>query len=249
MENTIPTTTDEKSKPGIVLDDRTIRAIIFDMDGLMLDTEFLERASWHAAAAELGISHLMTDEGYSQAIGKNAKDAGEVFQRMFGEHLAQMQESKRACYAKVYDDYVAEHGLPIKPGLLELLDWIEAQGLAKGVASSSKYETIQQRLTAAGIIERFDMIVSGSDERVKHGKPFPDIFLLAAELLGVPADECLVFEDSPSGIRAAHAAGMLAVMIPDLASPEQIEAVKELCFRCNPYPSLEAFIPILNSLI
>ena len=110
-------------------------------------------------------------------------------------------------------------GLPIKPGLLELLDQLDAWGVPYAIASSSKRKTIQRNLGLAHLLVRFPIVVGG--EEVQHGKPAPDIFLEAARRLNAAPAECLVLEDSEAGIRGAHAAGMVAVMIPDLKPPSE----------------------------
>ena len=115
-----------------------------------------------------------------------------------------------------YKVYIAEKGIPTKTGLLDLLQWVKETRLPCAVASSSWHELVMERLTVSKLdIATFDVIIGGDE--VEHGKPAPDIFLLAAQKLNVPAQECLVLEDSDSGILAAHAAGMIPLMIPDPA--------------------------------
>lgn len=108
-------------------------------------------------------------------------------------------------------------GLPIKPGLIELLDQLDVWGMPYAIASSSKRKTIQRNLNLANLLVRFPIVVGG--EEVQHGKPAPDIFLEAARRLNTAPENCVVLEDSEAGIRGAHAAGTIAIMIPDLKPP------------------------------
>lgn len=195
-------------------DGRRYSAIIFDMDGLMLDTEMIERVVWQQATRELQCS--MDDADFALLVGRMERDVKGILANLW---------SQRGEYPHLFDDilnlkkqyfqtYIAEKGIPTKQGLLELLSWVKETKLPCAIASSSRHELVMERLTVAKLdTATFDVIIGGDE--VKHGKPAPDIFLLAAQRLNVPPQECLVLEDSDSGIRAAHAAGMIPLMIPD----------------------------------
>ena len=120
--------------------------------------------------------------------------------------------------------------MPEKPGLHEILDNFAGKGIKMAVASSSDREQVENNLALTGIRHYFQAVVNGAE--VEKGKPNPDIFLLAADRLGLPPESCYVFEDSLSGIRAGHAAGCLPVMIPDLVQPP--EEIRSLCFAVYP---------------
>jgi HAD superfamily hydrolase (TIGR01509 family) len=197
-----------------------ISAVIFDMDGLMFDTEKIAQMAWKRAASELGYD--FSDDVFFGVIGHNLPDVERFTHQVFGEDFPfQEAYQRKQAYVKAI---IEQEGIPLKPGLLELLDWMDSKEdspkrLRKAIASSSTQEIIRRNLKLAGLeADRFDVLVGGNE--VQHGKPAADIFLLANRKLNVAAENCLVLEDSNAGIRAAHTAGMVAVMVPDLIPPD-----------------------------
>lgn len=188
-------------------------ALIFDMDGLLLDTEGVYKRSWTVAAAALGGD--LTDEIYLELIGITVADAEQVLARRFGEKfpLNDFRESAR----RGYEAIVSKEGIPLKPGVVELLDWACAAGMPCGVGTSTAAAEARERLAHHGLLDRFAALVGGDE--VARGKPHPDIFLRVAELLDVPPARALVFEDAHSGVRAAVAGGIPVVLVPDLLPP------------------------------
>ncbi|MGC9399955.1 MAG: HAD family hydrolase [Anaerolineae bacterium] len=215
-----------------------IQAVIFDMDGLMLDTERIARIAWRRAAADWG--RTLSDELFAAITGLNATDANAVLQEAFGPTFPVTAARRRR--QRYYEAYIAEHGIELKPGLLPLLEEIEARQLPHAVASSTPRAGVLYKLTLAGLVERFEILVGGDE--VAQGKPAPDIFLEAAARLDVGPRHCLVLEDSEAGIRAAHAAGMLPVMVPDVKEPAP--EIAALAYAV--LPALEAAIPLLRRL-
>jgi HAD superfamily hydrolase (TIGR01509 family) len=190
-----------------------ITAILFDMDGLMIDTERMAQRAWQQAGAEFGFT--LPDALYLQAVGRTAKATEALFRAGLGADFP-----FEAVYArKQHYLYTAidEEGIPTKKGLMELLDLVDQQGLVKAVATSTARVLAIKKLTAARLLHRFATMVCGDE--VVQGKPAPDIFLAAAAKLGTAPANCLVLEDSSAGIQAAHAAGMRAVWVPDLIQP------------------------------
>ncbi len=193
----------------------TPAAIIFDMDGLMLDTERIAHRAWQQALSDWG--YPLPFEVYLNVIGRNSASARQVFREAFGAEIP--IEEIIARKQQYVDEVILRDGIALRPGLLELLDWLDTQSWPRAVGSSTAYRYVELRLRLAGIAGRFP-IFAGGDE-VAQGKPAPDIFLLAAERLGVEPTRCFVLEDSDAGIQAAHTAGMLPLMVPDMKPPSE----------------------------
>lgn len=199
-----------------------IRGVLFDMDGLVIDTEKLYSRFWMEAAHALG--YPMTRE---QALGMRSlsKPAGQAqLERYFGSGVS--YEAMRAERIVRMEAYIAEHGLEPKPGIHELLDHLNANGIAAAITTSSPMDRIHRYLGPLGLASRFDKLCSGYD--VPKGKPEPDIYLHGAAALGLRPEECLALEDSPAGILSAYRAGCHPVMIPDQDQPT--EETKKLLF-------------------
>jgi HAD superfamily hydrolase (TIGR01509 family) len=190
-----------------------LSAVIFDMDGLMVDSEPVARIGWQRALAEHG--RALAEDVFLQLLGRTTEGTRAILVQAYGAGLPfeSMLQHKR----QYVQDEIARHGVAIKPGLPELLAWLEARRTAKAVASSARREDVMHKLTRTGLAGRFEAIVTG--DQVTNGKPAPDIFLEAARQLGAPARECAVLEDSDAGIQAAQAAGMLPLMVPDIKPP------------------------------
>lgn len=205
---------------------RPIRGILFDMDGLVLDTEKLFCRFWTEAAQFYGFP--MT---WEQALGMRALGgpAGEAkLQSYFGPTANYMQI--RAKRIELMNAFIAEHGVEPKPGIYDLLDHLDTHHIAAAITSSSPVPRIEQYLKPLGLYHRFAKICSGHD--VPKGKPAPDIYLHGAAQLGLPPESCLALEDAPAGILSAHRAGCLPVMIPDLDQPNE-EARKLLYAKAD----------------
>ena len=189
-----------------------IEAVIFDMDGLMLDTEPVYRAAWQQASAECG--HVLSDILYLRLIGHNRRDAEQVLLEEFGLQfpLEVFREVCRRCEAAA----LAAGPVRKKPGLDELLEFLDSRHVPKAVATSTDRPLALQLLARTGLLARFDVVTSADE--VANGKPSPDLFLLAAQRLGVGNSACLVLEDAEPGVMAAHGAGMNVYIVPDQTS-------------------------------
>jgi len=218
---------------------RRIGGVVFDMDGLMLDTESIYKATWQQAARELGFP--LDDAFYLTLVGRPNIDGEREIARKFGEAFP--LDEFQARWPVLWRGHVEQHGIPRKPGLIELLDFLDERGLKRAVATSSERDYTDFSLGHAGLGERFAVFVTG--EEVKHGKPAPDIYAEAARRLGLHPAECVALEDSDAGILAASRAGMTALLIPDLKSPSE-EAKKA---AAGVFPTLHEARAYIGSLI
>jgi len=196
-------------------DSVTVGAVIFDMDGLMFDTERIARVAWYRALSDHGFR--ISDDVYASVIGRAAPDTRAILVAALGPELPiGAVEAAKSRYLRE----LLEPAPPLKLGLLGLLDEIERLGLRAAVASCTARSEVQRHLEVLGLAGRFEEVVGGDDVGV--GKPAPDLFLRASRLLQVPAADCVVLEDSEAGIRAASAAGMRAVLVPDMVAPSSV---------------------------
>lgn len=191
-------------------------AIIFDMDGLMFDTERLALESYKKAGEEYGYS--IDFNIISKAIGRNTNDTKSIMTEEFGPEFPFDNIRKRRL--KYTRNEICNNGVPIKKGLLELLDYSKEKGVYLAVATSTDRKHAEELLKDAKVIDYFDVIVCGDD--IKRGKPEPDIYLKASEKLSIKPSECIVLEDSENGIKAAFAANMMPIFVPDLIKETDI---------------------------
>ena len=186
-----------------------IRGVIFDMDGVMIDSERQSNEGWLWAAEQLGVEMPMW-------LIDSFKGAPNTLSCQFFDNYYHGKidywEARKLRTEHIYKIREKE-GLPIKKGLFELLDYIRENGIKCAVATSTRRESAEKTLHTIGAWEYLDNVVYG--DSVEHGKPEPDIFLSAADRIGVPPQECIVIEDSINGIKAGHAAGMKVVHVPD----------------------------------
>ena len=218
---------------------REIRAVVFDMDGLMLDTEPIYKRAWQAASAELGCD--LHDGFYAQFVGRPNDDCERLLIERFGAALP--LDRFRARWRELWDADAAANGIRTKPGLLELLTVLDALSLPFAIATSSEREETAFCLRAARLDGRFPVRVTR--DQIDHGKPAPDIYLEAARRLQADPAQCVALEDSEAGIVSASRAGMVALLIPDGAPPSA--AAQHTAFRV--LPSLADVPAILRDLL
>lgn len=192
-----------------------IRGVLFDMDGLVLDTEKLYARFWMEACHFYGFP--MTYEQALKMRAANSRLSAANLHSFFGPGAD--YKTIRNKRIELMDAFIEEQGVEPKPGIFELLDHLDARGIPAAICSSSPADRIRSHLSSLGLYHRFSAICSGYD--VPWGKPAPDIYLHGAASLGLPAENCLALEDAPLGIEAAFRAGCLPVMIPDQDQPEE----------------------------
>ena len=192
-----------------------VKGVLFDMDGIVLDTEKLYARFWREAAEEQGFH--MTHE---QALGMRSlsNEAGQAqLERYFGPAVS--RQRFREIRIRRMDEYTRQYGVDPKPGIYELLDKLQCRGIRTAITTSSPPERVEQYLKPLGLFDRFGRICSG--HQVAKGKPEPDIYLFGAESIGLEPGECLALEDSPAGVLSAHRAGCITVMVPDMDQPDE----------------------------
>jgi len=203
-----------------------IRGVLFDMDGLVLDTEKLYTRFWMEACQFYGFP--MTLPQALKMRSANARLSEENLKNFFGPSV-----DYRKCRAKrieLMDAFIEEYGVTLKPGVFALLDALDARGIPAAITSSSPKERIEKHLASVNLLHRFAKICSGHE--VPKGKPAPDIYLHGAASLGLPPESCMALEDSPVGILAAYRAGCVTVMVPDLDQPEE-DIQRLLCAKAE----------------
>lgn len=213
-----------------------LKAVLFDMDGLIFDTESIYKQSWQYAATEQGLT--IADDFYQQFIGVQDPEC----ERILAEHFQDAIDMPR--YKAVRDEHfhnLRNQGIALKPGFDALFYAIKQHGLLTAIVTSSHLPEVKHNFSSSEYLAQFDLVITAED--VERGKPNPDCYQMAYRHLGVDAKQCLILEDSNNGIKAALAAKCQAVMIPDLLPP-----LPELEDRVIIKASLEEVIPMLSQL-
>ncbi len=190
-----------------------IRAVLFDMDGVIFDSERAVLAVWEEIAAEMALERI--GEVFVRCIGVNKQRTREIFREAYPALDFQDFDSRvRARFLSLYD----KGRLPVKPGVREILSALQEREVPMALASSTRQATVERELDEAGLLAFFDVVVGG--DAVTRSKPDPEIFLTAAGRLGAEPGDCVVIEDSFNGIRAARAGGFHPLMVPDMLPPD-----------------------------
>ena len=192
-----------------------VRGVLFDVDGVILDTECLYSRFWMEACHFYGFP--MTRQQALQLRSLNKTAGQEKLRALFGP--AADYTTIRQKRIELMDAFVEKEGVTAKPGIYTLLDALDARGIPCAITSSSPQQRLESYLTPLNLYHRFVKVISGYD--VPRGKPEPDIYLRGAAELGLPPETCLALEDSPAGILSAYRAGCLPVLIPDQDTPGQ----------------------------
>lgn len=202
------------------------KTVIFDMDGVIFDSEKAVYSLWKETADRLGLCDIQTV--YLKTVGVNVDASRRIFKEKYGEDFPfdELREEIFKEYHRRYDG----GRLPRKPGAQQILKKLREDGFALGLASSTRSDLVRQQLDEAGVLDCFDVVVGG--EMVKRSKPRPDIFLKAARLLDAEPSRTYIVEDSFNGIRAAKEGGFISVMVPDMLRPD-LEMKEKATYICR----------------
>ena len=193
-----------------------ILGLLFDLDGVVIDTEKLYTRFWMEASRDLG--HPMTREQALQMRSLGRGPSPEKLDSFFGSGVLDYMDL-RARRIELMDAFIAEHGVEEKPGIRALLALLNEKNIPCAITSSSSIPVIRKHLTDLGLIDGFTALCSGKE--VPHGKPAPDIYLHGARVLGIAPENCLAIEDSPAGIESAWRAGCMPIIVPDQDQPTE----------------------------
>lgn len=209
---------------GVPSDADDVVAVIFDMDGTLIDTEKLNVRFWKEAGRSFG--HDITDEDVLYIRSLDGKLVRRYFEDRFpGFDFDTVREKRR----ELMNAYVDEHGVQLKPGVEDILTFLRSRGVKTAVATASRRDHAERYLKMTGIFDFFTDIVYTSS--VEHGKPSPDVYLLACDSIQERPGNCMAVEDSPNGVRSAYSAGCRTVFIPDLTGADDEIRSKSMVFE------------------
>jgi len=195
-----------------------IEAVLFDMDGTLIDTERIGAASWDHAGEDTGLQ--VSEEVKQKMVGRTLPDITALVQEALpNEDVEPLLD--RANYH--YHRLISEQTPPVKPGAREVLEWLRERGIPLALATSSRRDQAEDKLSRTGLRDFFDFVVAGDE--INRGKPDPEIFERAAEGLGLPVAQCAIFEDSGPGIEAAQRSGGFAILVPEVCPADNAHAL------------------------
>ncbi len=212
-----------------------IRAVIFDLDGTLTNTEVYFQRAWAEAGARFGCDLDKEKTLALRSLGMPFVDA--QLREWFGD-ACRPAEIKAACHS-IFNSIAKQKGVELKPGAAELLSWLKEKGVVIALATSGRSERAEKQLSETGIIDFFDEIICS--DMVARGKPAPDTYLHACGVLGVRPEEAVAVEDSPNGVKSAFRAGCRVIMVPDLTGPD--DELGPMLYAC--VSSLRDIIPCL----
>ena len=202
-----------------------IKAVIFDMDGTLIDTEKYYRIFWPKALAQFGYD--MSDEQALSMRSLGYPYAAQHLRDMFDDPNLDY-ETIRACRRRIMEDYLKDVEIELKPGVTRILTYLKEKNIHRAISTANDIERAQKYLKEIGLADYFDKVICAP--MVEHGKPAPDVYEYACSQLQLPPEECIAVEDSPNGVRSAYAAGCKVVMVPDLTQPD--DELKEMLYAC-----------------
>ena len=199
-----------------------LELVVFDVDGLMLDTENVWKEAFDKAGNKYGIQN-MGSTLFPKLIGKSGRDEKEVLDRYLSQDIQELviKEWERIGYGML------EKEVPVKPGLNEILDFLDAYHIKKAVATTTRRELTEERLKRVGVYDRFDYVLCGDE--VINRKPDPEIYLSVLHKMNTKAENAIVLEDSSVGVEAAYRASIDCIQVPDLIAPTEVQKEQTIC--------------------
>lgn len=192
---------------------KNVKAVIFDLDGTLIDTEKIYRQIWPEAMRQLG--YEFGDERYLEMRSLGRPFAPARFREWYGENFD--YDGARKVRKVLFDDYIAKNGIQRKQGAIELVKHLKDKGIITAIATATDPERSAQYMRMTGLEGLFDRVISAT--MVDEGKPSPKVYKYACEELGLSTDECIAVEDAPNGVISAYRAGLRVIMVPDQSEP------------------------------
>lgn len=200
-----------------------VKAVVFDMDGILLDSESICDRTWEVAAKEWKLKDA--DKAIQDCRGRNKTDSILVLKKYYGQDFDGQLFLQRT--SDLFYEIEKKEGIPLMHYAKEILEYLKSKGYRIALASSTRGESVKRQLTNAGLIHYFETLTTG--DMVKHSKPDPEIYQMACASLGLRCDQCVAVEDSPNGVKSAALAGLKVVMVPDKIQPD--EEMKQLTWQ------------------
>lgn len=203
-----------------------LQTVIFDMDGVIFDTENMILNCWRYFGGKYDLENI--ESVFRQCIGTTSKETKRIVQEYYGEEFS--YETFRRETSELFHSKVAESGMPVKAGARELLSFLKVNGYRIGLASSTRREKVMEELKQTGLLDFFEVIVGG--DMVERSKPEPDIYMKACQEMRIQPSEAYAIEDSKNGVRSAASAGLNVFLVPDIIEPD--EEMKKLSYQIFP---------------
>ncbi len=212
-----------------------IKAVVFDMDGVLFDSEKITYAMWKKTGDEYKISDVET--AVRECTGRNIDDTCAYLKNRYGENFPALEFRMRC--SELFHSYADKNGLPLMPYAKEILESLKERGYVLALASSTRKTVVEKELKEAGMYSYFKTVTCG--DMVSHSKPDPEIYLCACKSIGFEPENCAAVEDSPNGIISAYNAGMKCIMVPDQIEPD--EKIRAMLYKlCSNLKELELFL-------
>ena len=193
-----------------------VQAVVFDMDGVILNTEAICRRTWRLAGKKYGLTEAAAEKGFVATIGCNRTDTHEKLCDLYGADFPADDYMQQT--SAFFHEIESAEGIPLMQGVRLALDYLKKEKYRVALASSTRRAVVERQLKTAGVFDYFETVTAGDD--VVHSKPDPEIYLMACRSLGIAPGVCAAIEDSPNGIRSAYAAGLKCIMVPDQVQPD-----------------------------